>query len=238
MRYAHFFIDVCRFVPDDVRTNLFNDSNEKVTFMHVSIHGKQMDLGDSLRAHVSDKLADINEKYFNHATDATVTLSPEGHGRGQVKTHISIRVGKDIMVTSDAVEKDPYISFDSAAEKVAKQLRRYKRRLREHSQRMEGEADVERLVAQDRIIEASNDDDADAAAETDSPIVIAEMTMSIQTMTVSEAVMRMDLSGQPALMFRNGKHGGLNMVYRRSDGHIGWVDPEGHECALPKKKKA
>jgi len=206
--------------------------------MHVSIHGKQMDLGDALRTHVSDKLSDLNEKYFNHATDATVTLSPEGHGRGQVKTHISIRVGKDIMVTSDAVEKDAYVSFDSAAEKVAKQLRRYKRRLREHSQRMESAADVERLVAHDRIIaEASNDDEADATANA-APVVIAEMTTAIQTMTVSEAVMRMDLSGQPALMFRNAQHDGINMVYRRTDGHIGWVDPEGLECKVPQKKKA
>ena len=207
--------------------------------MHVSIHGKQMDLGDALRTHVTDKLSDINEKYFNHATDATVTLAPEGHGRGQVKTHISIRVGKDILVTSDATEKDAYVSFDNAAEKVAKQLRRYKTRLKSHHQKMEGAAEIQRLQARDLIIaDASNDDESGTEApHGDDPVVIAEMTTQLQAMSVSEAVMRMDLSGQPAIMFKNAQHGGLNMVYRRADGNIGWVDPEGMECALPGKKK-
>jgi ribosomal subunit interface protein len=207
--------------------------------MHISIHGKQMDLGDALRTHISEKISDINEKYFNHATDATVTLSPEGHGRGQVRAHVSIRVGKEIMVTSDSIEKDAYVSFDSAAEKVAKQLRRYKRRIREHSQRLESIVEIQKLNARDLIIsEASNDDDSQEEPLGADPVVVAEMTTSIQTLTVSEAVMRMDLSGQPAIMFRSAQHGGLNMVYRRTDGHIGWVDPEGLECKLPAQKKA
>ncbi len=200
--------------------------------MQVTTHGKQMDLGDALRTHISDKLEDINQKYFNHATDATVTLTPEGHAF--TKTHISIRVGKDIMVMSDAIEPDPYVSFDAAAEKAAKQLRRYKRKLRDHSQRIEDSRKNGFLSARDVVIAADTEEEVPA----DDHVVVAEMTTDIQTMTVSDAVMRMDLSSQPALMFRNAQHGGLNMVYRRTDGHVGWVDPEGTECTVVPHAKA
>lgn len=202
--------------------------------MHIAVHGKQMDLGDALRTHVTTKVEDINQKYFNHATEATVTFSPEGHGHGLVKTHISIRVGKDIMVRSDAAEADPYISFDAASEKVAKQLRRYKRRLRDHRQRLEDTPETEMLTARDYVIAAEEASEEPAA---DAPVIVADVTANIQTLSVSEAVMRMDLSGQPALMFRNANHKGLNMVYRRSDGNVGWVDPEGNECAVNLKAK-
>lgn len=83
--------------------------------MELAIHGKQMDVGDALRTHVATKLEEINAKYFNRAIDITVTFAPEGHGF--VKTHISLRVGKDIMVTAHATESDAYISFDTTAEK-------------------------------------------------------------------------------------------------------------------------
>ena len=194
--------------------------------MQLSIHGKQMDLGDALREHIADKLEDLNEKYFNRAIEAIVTLSPEGHAF--TKTHISIRVGKDIMVMSDAQDTDPYASFDSASEKVAKQLRRYKKRLRDHHERLE-EDNV--IPAQSFVItpEPEAKDDSHEEPEKHEPIVVADMVTNIQSMSVSEAVMRLDLSGENALMFKNPQHDGLNMVYRRSDGNIGWVDPEGNE---------
>ncbi len=209
--------------------------------MQISIHGKQMDLGEALRTHATDKLEDLNQKYFNNGTEATATFSPEGHGHGLVKTHISIRIGKDIMVMSDAAEADPYVSFDAACEKVAKQLRRYKRRLRDHHNRMEQTPETEMLKARDYVL--ANEDDsaaakAEEAADDAAPVVVAEVTANIQTMSVSEAVMRLDLSGQPALMFRNANHKGLNMVYRRADGHVGWLDPEGNECAVNLTRKA
>jgi len=198
--------------------------------MQLTIQGKQMDVGDALKTHASDKLEDINQKYFNRAIDANVTFSPEPHNF--TKVHISIRVGKDIMVMADAVEKDPYASFDAAAEKVAKQLRRYKKKLRDHHERLEKMPEVEFLPARDYIIageEAAEEED-DGVPQGDDPVVIAEMTTNIQTMAVSEAVMRLDLSGQPALLFRNAQHNGLNMVYRRPDGNIGWVDPDTNEA--------
>ncbi len=192
--------------------------------MNLSVHGKQMDLGQALHTHVEEKLGDINSKYFNRAIDATVTFAPEGHGF--VKTHISIRIGKDIMVMSDSQGNDAYLAFDSAADKVAKQLRRYKRRLRDHHERTDLSPGAS-TKARDYTIESNDvaNDDDEPVTGTD-PAVIAEMDTHIQTMSVSEAVMRLDLSSQNALMFRNAKNDGINMVYRRADGHIGWVDPQ------------
>ncbi len=197
--------------------------------MQVSVHGKQIDVGDTLRTHVTDKIEDLNEKFFNHATDANVTFSKEGHGHGLIKTVVSIHVSKLISVMAEATEADPYVSFDAAYDKVAKQLRRYKRRLRNHHQRLE--SDAEAILPARDIVLAPESHDEEAAEEQDheDPLVVAEMATNIQTMTVSEAVMRLNLSGQPAIMFRNANHEGLNMVYKREDGNIGWVDPEGVE---------
>lgn len=197
--------------------------------MQLSIHGKQMDLGDSLRTHIGEKLEDINQKYFNRAIEAIVTLSPEGHAF--TKTHISIRVGKDIMVMSDAQDKEPYASFDAACEKVAKQLRRYKKRIRDHHERLEENPFTQ---AQNYVIESKHDE-TEEEAEIAEPVVVADMVTNIQTMSVSEAVMRLDLSGENALMFRNPQHEGLNLVYRRRDGNVGWVDPDGNESAQVSK---
>lgn len=198
--------------------------------MQLSIHGKQMDLGDALRSHIKDKIEDINEKYFNRAIEAIVTLAPEGHAF--TKTHISIRIGKDIMVMAEAQDTDPYASFDKACEKVAKQMRRYKRRLRDHHERLEEEHFI---PAQISVFAPEIEDDKDEPEQSEQPAIVAEMVTNIQKMSVSEAVMRLDLSGENALMFRNPNHKGLNMVYRRSDGNIGWIDPEGNQNALPKK---
>ena len=176
--------------------------------MQLSIHGKQMDLGDALRAHIGDKLEDINQKYFNRAIEAIVTLSPEGHAF--TKTHVSIRIGKDIMVMADAQDTDPYASFDAACEKVAKQMRRYKKRLRDHHERLEEEVFTK---AQHSVISAEPEESEEEPAGQE-PVVVADMVTNIQTMSVSEAVMRLDLSGENALLFRNAQHNGLNMVYR------------------------
>lgn len=199
--------------------------------MQLTVQGKQMDLGDSLRTHVSDKLEDINSKYFGRAVDATVTFSPEGHAF--TRTHISIRIGKDIMVISDATEPDPYISFDRAADKVAKQLRRYKRKLRDHHQKLEDAPADHFMPALDYTLSSEQNNEEDVADH----LVIAEMSTNIQTMSPSDAAMRLELSGLPALMFRNASHNGLNMVYMRSDGNVGWVDPDGKTIEISKLKK-
>lgn len=201
--------------------------------MQLSINGKQMDLGDALRAHITDKLEDINEKYFGRAIEAIVTLSPEGSAF--TKTHVSIRIGKDIMVRADAKDTDPYASFDSACEKVAKQMRRYKTRLRDHHERLNEDV----YTAASHSVFESKDEAVEEEADQKEPVVVADMVTNIQTMSVAEAVMRLNLSGENALMFRNAQHDQLNMIYRRSDGNVGWVDPEGNQSAqMPTKKSA
>jgi ribosomal subunit interface protein len=192
--------------------------------MELSVHGKQIDVGDALRGHVSDKLEDLNQKYFNHAAFATVTFSREGHGKPRTRAHISIQLGKNIMVVADAVEVDPYVSFENAAEKISKQMRRYKRRLRDHHDHIE-KTDLTSVPARKMVLSAAPEQDTEAEAEAENPVVIAEMQTEILTLSVSDAVMRLDLSDQPALMFRNASNDEINMVYRRVDGNIGWVDP-------------
>ncbi|MES2729196.1 MAG: ribosome-associated translation inhibitor RaiA [Pseudomonadota bacterium] len=202
--------------------------------MQITVQGKQMDVGDSLRTHATSKINEILQKYFNRATDVTATLSPEGHGF--VRAHISLHVGRQIMVQATAVESEAYAAFDAAMTKVAKQMRRYKQRLRSHHDRIAELPETDWIQAQDYTLandermddEGDSSDDTSAGAE---PLVIAEMTTAIQNMSVSEAVMRMDLAGQSALLFSNAKTGGLNMVYRRADGNIGWVDPASNASA-------
>ncbi|MEZ5813918.1 MAG: ribosome-associated translation inhibitor RaiA [Alphaproteobacteria bacterium] len=198
--------------------------------MELSVHGKQIDVGDALRTHVEDKLTDLNEKYLSHAAFATVTFSKEGHGKPRTKAHISIQLGKNLMVVADATDPDPYASFEAAADKVGKQMRRYKRKMRDHHERQEQNPETEIIKARDYVLAAApeQDDDASEAEAPDEPLIVAEMIKDIETMSVSDAVMRLDLCGENALLFRNVGSETINMVYRRSDGNIGWVDPSGH----------
>ena len=196
--------------------------------MQLSVQGKQINIGDSLRAHVEEKLNDLNAKFFNRAIDSTVIFSREGHGF--FKAHISIRVGKNIQIMGDAVESEIYLAFDVAAAKVAKQLRRYKNRLRNHHRKLEETPETEMMKAQAYILAMESDkhEDAPEPESEDNPLIVAEMTSDIETLSVSDAVMRLDLAHQTAMLFRNAKHGGLNLVYRRNDGNVGWVDPYGN----------
>jgi len=198
--------------------------------MEMTVQGKQIDIGDALREHVTGKLTDIDQKYFNHATDATVTFSREGHGNGMFKVHISVRVGKNIMVITEAVESDPYVAFDAASEKAAKRLRRYKKKLRDHHQRTEKTPETEMVKARYYTLSAQSQEEAseqdNAEDQGADPAVIAEIATHIEKMSVSEAVMRMELADKNALMFRNASTDKLNMVYFRNDGNVGWIEPD------------
>ncbi|MDH5722615.1 MAG: ribosome-associated translation inhibitor RaiA [Alphaproteobacteria bacterium] len=198
--------------------------------MEMTVQGKQIDVGDALREHVEGKISEIDHKYFNHGTDATVTFSKEGHGSAMFKVNISMRVGKNIMVVTEATEHDPYVAFDAASEKAAKRLRRYKRRLRDHHGRMDKAEGSELFSARYSTIQhASNEaeeQDNEDISEGDDPIIIAEIKTHIEKMSVSEAVMRMELADQNALMFKNASNDKINMVYVRKDGNIGWIEPD------------
>ena len=187
--------------------------------MNLTVKGKHLDVGDALRTYVRDQLSAVTEKYFSNPIDATVAFVHEAH---LYRTDISVRVGRGILLQSSAEATDIYASFDAAGGKVGKRLRRYKRRLRDHHSHG-GEVEAEELPARQYVIEAEAAEDGEAGAE---PVVIAEMDTTIETMSVAEAVMRIDLAELPALLFRSGAHGGLNMIYRRPDGNIGWIDPK------------
>ena len=185
--------------------------------MQISINGKQIDIGDSLRDHIERETTVSVNKYFENPTDAKVTVSKEGP---DFRSDISVHVGKGIIIQGHAVAGDARSAFDVATENVSKRLRRYKRRLRDHHKKRSDK--FESPKAQQYVLAAEPEHTAEnETAEPDQPIVIAEMEL-----TVGEAVMRMDLANQPALLFRSGAHGGLNLVYYREDGNIGWVDPK------------
>jgi len=195
--------------------------------MQLQVHGKQMDVGEALRTHVEDKLEDVSEKYLNHTTYATVTFSKEGHGHPKTKAHINIQLGKNMMVAADATEKDPYAAFDVASEKAAKQMRRYKRKIRDHHEREDHTPEAEIQKGRKYILAAAPEqDDTPEVEDTFEPAVIAEMSKDIMTLSVSDAVMHLDLTGEQAFVFRNKNNDAINVLYRRDDGNIGWVDPE------------
>jgi ribosomal subunit interface protein len=188
--------------------------------MQLSVTGKQIDIGQALREHVTGALNDSVEKYFGTAVDGTVVFSRQAH---EFHAEIAVHVGKGIQVQAHAKAGDAYGAFDLAAEHMAKRLRRYKRRLRDHHRSARTE---DTISAQSFVIAGEGPNDEEPAS--DEPVVVAEMEAEIPSLTVGEAVMRLDLSNTPAMMFRNNAHGGLNMLYRRPDGTIGWVDPRGN----------
>lgn len=191
--------------------------------MQLTVRGKQIDVGDALRAHVGESLDNVVGKYFGRPIEATVVLSREAH---LYRAQISVHVGRGILLQSEAEADAPYPAFDAAAEHVAKRLRRYKRRLRDHHRK-----DAEAEPAQQYVLAPEAEDfvEGEDGAHYE-PVVVAEMATQIPTLSVGEAVMRLDLSDAAALMFRNRAHGGLNMIYRRGDGNIGWVDPRGNRA--------
>ncbi|MBF0247923.1 MAG: ribosome-associated translation inhibitor RaiA [Alphaproteobacteria bacterium] len=182
--------------------------------MDITVKGKQMDVGDALRSHTENTLTNAVSKYFERALDATVVYSKVNTG---FHADISVHAGRGVTVQGQGEANDAYPALDAALERIAKQLRRYHRKLVKHHAK-----DAEQLPAQYSILAQSNEDEV---AEEAHPAIVAEMPHEIVTMSVSDAVMRLDLGDLPVVMFKNGGHGGLNVVYRRKDGNVGWIDP-------------
>ena len=190
--------------------------------MQVTVTGRQLDVGDALRSHVEDGLEQAVAKYFDKPMDAAVKFSRDGQ---DFHADIQVHVGRGILVHGGAEASDAYGAFNRAAEHIAKRLRRYKRRLRDH--RMGEARAFESEMAQKFILSAAAHEETEDEAPGGEPAVVAEMETEVPTLTVGDAVMSMELADVPAMMFRNPAHGGLNMIYRRPDGNIGWVDPRG-----------
>src|SRR5690348_4252557 len=191
--------------------------------MQITVSGKQVDLSDALRTRVSDHLDAIASKYFDHALDVQVTFS---RARSFFTCDINLHAGRGLMLRAEGEAADANTAFDDAAEHIAKRLRRYRRRVNEHARdianRERPEAARQYVLRQEDAGARTNGGDAATYAT-----VIAEQPTEISLLTVGEAVMRMDLADQPVLMFRNSTTGELNVVYRRSDGNVGWIDPSG-----------
>jgi ribosomal subunit interface protein len=200
--------------------------------MQINVSGKQVDLSDALRTRVADHLDLIAGKYFDHALDAQVTFS---RARSFFTCDINVHAGRGLTLRGEGEAADAHAAFDDAAEHIAKRLRRYRRRVNEHARDVGARAKPEQgrqyVLRQDEAPAAANGhapEPAPAPADAYAPAyatVIAEDVTEIARLTVGEAVMRMDLADQPVLMFRNSASGELNVVYRRADGHIGWIDP-------------
>ncbi len=194
--------------------------------MQLSVSGKQVDVGDALRGHVEERLIAAISKHFDRAIEAQVQFSREGH---LIRTDISVHAGSGILLQGHATADNIRISFDQASDRVVKRLRRFKRRLIDHHPSHQAAPETPETAAREVVLagpgEEEREDGEGEAPDTGAPVTIAETTTSIQTLTVSDAVMRMELAELPVLMFRNSAHGGLNVVYRRDDGNIGWIDP-------------
>ena len=185
--------------------------------MQYQITGKQIDIGDALRTHAETGIETVVDKYAGRPTDGQVVFSKSAH---EFVCEATVHLSSGLTAQAKAKATEIYAAFDQCADKMEKQLRRYKRRLKNHHQ--DRAAPVEVLGGASYILAAEDEGDE---PETLQPIIIAEMETRIPTLSVGEAVMQMDLAGAPVLVFRNEKGDGVNVVYRREDGNVGWIDP-------------
>lgn len=188
--------------------------------MRYQISGKQIDIGEALQTHVKTELGEILEKYAGRPTEASVTFSKSGH---EYVSEAVVHLSTGLTAQAKGTANDIYASFDHATEKMDKQLRRYKRRLKDHHK--ERSQPVELSDAGSYILATTDESHEDTQTD-DTPVIIAEMESKIPSISVGEAVMQMELSHAPVVVFRNEKHSGINVVYRRDDGNIGWIDPK------------
>lgn len=195
--------------------------------MQVQVTGKHVDVGEALRSRVSDEITTSIGKYFDRVGGgADVVVSREGQS---FKVDCAVTLATGQQLTTHGLGGDAHVAFDAALEKMDKRIRRYKRRLKDHH----GAAQAKQQETAAYFVIQATDEDEDlddeldgAAAAFPEPMVIAETETPVRAMTVSMAVMELDLTESQTIVFRNAAHGGLSVVYRRPDGNIGWIDPE------------
>ncbi len=187
--------------------------------MRYQISGKQIDIGEALQTHVKAELGEVVEKYAQRPTEVVVVFSKAAH---ELICETVIHLSTGLTAQAKGHATDIYAAFESCREKMDKQLRRYKRRLRNHHR---DRIDPVEFGGGSSYILAPTEEAEDDHSDLSQPIVIAEMETKIPSITVGEAVMQLELGGQKMLVFRNEGHGGVNVVYRRDDGNIGWIDP-------------
>lgn len=196
--------------------------------MQIQVNGKQVEVGDALRERIATELNQGIEKYFDRGgSSAEVTISKQGH---LFKADCWVRLASGQTLVAHAFGGDAHAAFDGTLDHMEKRIRRYKRRLKQHHngtpQKQEtANVTVLRSYADDLASDEEYDDGMDHISPPQA-MIIAETETNLRTMTVSAAVVEMELSNYPAIMFRNAAHGGLSVIYRRPDGNIGWIDPE------------
>jgi ribosomal subunit interface protein len=184
--------------------------------MSVRVTGRHMDIGDSFRTKINGQIQDAVDKYFDGGFSCQVLVEKSG-SRYNADCKIHLDSGANLHAEGDA--NDPQVAFDSALERIEKRLRRYKRKLRDHHHG-EGRAPSEVAYA---VIDAPTAE-IEEVSEDYAPVIVAETTKKLSTMSVANAVMALDMTDEPVLMFRKPGSEELNIVYRRTDGNIGWID--------------
>ena len=193
--------------------------------MQVQVTGKHVDVGDALRTRVSDEISSSIGKYFDRdGGGADVVVSREGHA---FKVDCAVTLASGQQLTTHGLGGDAHLAFDAAITKMQKRIRRYKNRLKDHHpQALARQAETAAYYVLQAPDDSEDDEPLDSpAASFPEPLIIAETETKIGVMTVSMAVMELDLSESQTIVFRNAAHGGLSVVYRRPDGNIGWIDP-------------
>ena len=186
--------------------------------MSFRISGKNLDIGEALRERINARVADALGKYFDGGYSGHVTLARDGFG---FRTECTIHLDSKITLEAQGMAPDAYASADQAATRIEKRLRRYHRRLKEH--RPERHEDRGAINATSYVITAP-EPESEAEIDGFTPVIIAESPTRLKQLSVSDAVTELDMTGAPVLIFRHAAHGGINVVYRRADGHFGWID--------------
>ncbi len=203
--------------------------------MQISVSGKQIDVGNALNEHINNELQAGVTKYFEHAVSANVILSKLRH-IFNASIVVNDGTGMHQLLKASGDGGDAYAAFDQALIRMEKQLRRYKRKIKNHHKsRVEKDVEMAAMMGTKYVL-SSLEEDEDKSTENDSPLIIAEKPAQIEILSVSDAVMRMDLGELPAVMFINKKSGEINVVYRREDGNISWIDPG--QITVKKKRNA
>ena len=212
--------------------NGFSSGNDNSkTAMQIRTSGKNLDIGTAFQEHVDSRLHEIAEKYFNGVTSANVVVEKQ---RSQFTVEIVMHLTTGLVMQAKGAGDDVYAAFEQALERMEKRLRRYKRKLKSHVKKRRKEP-LARRAAPSFVVAPEPEQAADVAVaepETEetaeeelNPTVVAETEEQIVEMTAGEAVMQLELQERPFLIFRNVAHGGINVVYRRDDGHVAWIDP-------------
>lgn len=188
--------------------------------MTIQITGKNIEVGDAFQTYAGDKIRTVLQKYLARETGGHVRVERE---RELFKTACSVRLSNGLLLEAHGEGADAYGSIDSAVHKLETRMRRYKGRIKNHSSPAAARRKVD-VAARDYIVSLRDEDEAEQSEP--NPLIIAEGQRNISHMTVSEAVLQLDLSEASFMIFKNASHGGLNVVYRRSDGHIGWIDAD------------